>query len=150
MRYDGHHKLATSNIPNDLLEEVEWVEMCPEVFMGLGVPRPPMNLYSTDTHSLKLLEVVNKSDHTELANKKMYELINMYSNINVWVLKSQSPSCGYQSTPHYADLNEENYVLGHGLFVNLLIEKSENLKIFDEQIFLNLQNYKTFLKQIAL
>ena len=43
VRHDGGHKLNAVVV--DLLgPSVEWVPVCPEVELGLGIPRPPIQL----------------------------------------------------------------------------------------------------------
>src|ERR1051326_1558397 len=43
VRYDGGHK-RDAFLADVLATRVEWVAVCPEVELGLGVPRPAMNL----------------------------------------------------------------------------------------------------------
>ncbi|MDH3690976.1 MAG: DUF523 domain-containing protein, partial [Gammaproteobacteria bacterium] len=43
VRYDGEHK-RDSFITNALTHYFEFVPVCPEVSIGLGVPRPPIQL----------------------------------------------------------------------------------------------------------
>ncbi|MCK5447188.1 MAG: DUF523 domain-containing protein, partial [Gemmatimonadetes bacterium] len=43
VRYDGGHK--RDRFVTDVLETfVEWVPLCPEVELGLGIPRPTIRL----------------------------------------------------------------------------------------------------------
>src|SRR3990170_6839262 len=43
VRFDGNHK-HDSFLTGTLGEHFEWVPVCPEVAIGLGIPRPPIRL----------------------------------------------------------------------------------------------------------
>src|SRR5262249_61934374 len=43
VRYDGGHKRDDALL-RGLGDDVEWIPVCPEVELGLGVPRPPIIL----------------------------------------------------------------------------------------------------------
>ena len=45
VRFDGGHKRDASLI-EALDPDVEWVRVCPEVELGMGVPREPVRLLS--------------------------------------------------------------------------------------------------------
>jgi len=61
VRYDGGHK--KDPFLTDLFGKyVEWVPVCPEVEMGLGVPRETMRL--TEAGSLRLTTKGSGVDHT--------------------------------------------------------------------------------------
>ena len=44
VRYDGGHKLSTI-CTGPMAEVLEWVPLCPEVAVGLGIPRPTIDLF---------------------------------------------------------------------------------------------------------
>ena len=48
VRYDGKHK-RHSVIVDELLPCVEVISVCPELELGMGVPRPPLKLVTDDT-----------------------------------------------------------------------------------------------------
>ena len=148
VRYDGDNKLAINNISLELLNKIEWVEICPEVYMGLGVPRPPMNLYKDSIGKYWLKEVDTQKDLTPLAYDKFQELLEGLGHIDAWVLKSKSPSCGYQSTPIYQMNSDNEYVLANGLFVECIFTSINNALVFDEKVFQSLDSYKEFLQKL--
>jgi len=63
VRYDGGHKLD-HRISEVLGEFFEWVPVCPEVEIGLGVPRPPIRLVKGRT-APRLVEPESGEDLTE-------------------------------------------------------------------------------------
>ena len=63
VRYDGGHKLDRFLVET-LGEYVEWVPVCPEVEMGLPVPRESMRLVD-DPENPRLVTPKTGEDHTE-------------------------------------------------------------------------------------
>src|SRR5437867_8270240 len=62
VRYAGGHKRAGALL-RALGADVEWVPVCPEVELGLGVPRPPIVLVGSPS-SLRLVEPESGRDLT--------------------------------------------------------------------------------------
>jgi uncharacterized protein YbgA (DUF1722 family)/uncharacterized protein YbbK (DUF523 family) len=93
-RWDGGHKLDPYLVDR-LGQFIEWVPVCPEVELGLGVPRESLRLAgSPDAPRF----VTRKSgiDHTEAmqnwARRRLEELAPL--GLHGYVLKKDSPSCG--------------------------------------------------------
>ena len=63
VRYDGGHR-SNQNILEAFGPVVEWVPVCPEVEIGLGIPRPPIRLEGTPG-SPRLILPSTGSDLTE-------------------------------------------------------------------------------------
>lgn len=63
VRYDGGHK-HDRYVSEVLGERCEWVPVCPEFEIGLGIPRPPIQLVMGDT-APRLVEPVSGDDLTE-------------------------------------------------------------------------------------
>ncbi len=148
VRYDGGHKL--DRFLRDVLGKyVEWVPVCPEVEMGLSVPREPMKLFRVN-HGIKLLTQKTRVNYTNLAwnwsDKKIKEIEKL--NLSGYVFKSKSPSCGWRSVKVY-DLNG-NIVSysGKGIFASRIMESFPLIPVEDEGR-LNDQNLKdSFITRI--
>lgn len=97
VRYDGRHK-RHSFLTETLASWVEWVRVCPEVEVGMGVPRPPIRLVEDDGR-IRLVEPATQRDHTRemarWARRRREELEAL--GLDGYVLKSASPSCGLGS-----------------------------------------------------
>ena len=145
VRYDGNNKAIELNTYFDP-DIYELTGICPEVEMGLSVPRPPIEIINNGT--IKLLQV---DDHTvDLTNQMKswfqtnYQTISQYSG---FILKSKSPSCGHQTTPHY-DSNRD-FHLGDGYFVNQL-KSHLNKILLIEEVDLNCSiKLKKFIKSLT-
>ena len=119
VRYDGQHKLCPW-VAEASSEEILWVGVCPEVEMGMPVPREPVQLEGAPD-SPRMIGVESRQDHTcemhRWAGEKLRELA--IEDLDGFVLKARSPSCGLRD----AELRAESQELqGHvsGLFAAAL------------------------------
>lgn len=100
VRYDGADKpFAATELLN---QSVELTPVCPEVGAGLSVPRPPVQLVSTDLGLRALgrddatLDVTTAlADYAELSARHFLRQPTLCG----YIWKSRSPSCGLASTP---------------------------------------------------
>lgn len=101
VRYDGQHKLD-SYLRDTLGEYMEYVSVCPEVEMGLSIPREALHLFG-DPENPRLVTVKTNVDHTEgmstWAQKRLREL--EAENLCGYILKKKSPSCGMERVKVY-------------------------------------------------
>jgi len=93
VRWDGGHK-RDSPIVEGLGARVEWMPVCPEVEIGLGTPREPIELRVLNGRAT-MITVESRRDLTEpmarFARTKIEALAA--AGISGYVLKSKSPSC---------------------------------------------------------
>jgi len=86
-------------------EVIQWIGVCPEVEMGMDVPREPVRLEG-DSTAPRMRGIESRIDHTcdmhHWAGGKLAEL--GIDDLDGFVLKSRSPSCGVGD----ADLFEED------------------------------------------
>jgi uncharacterized protein YbbK (DUF523 family)/uncharacterized protein YbgA (DUF1722 family) len=94
VRYDGGHK-RDPFLADVLGKHVEWVPVCPEVELGLGVPRPPIDLVETDG-ATRLLVSSTGEDLTARMQAHAAWRARWLAPLALdgYVLKSRSPSCG--------------------------------------------------------
>src|SRR5205814_9601216 len=89
VRFDGGHKREAFLI--DVLGPlVEWVRVCPELEIGLGVPREPLRLERL-ADDARLMTVETRIDHTDamrqFAHRRVTELVEL--GVSGYVLKSK-------------------------------------------------------------
>jgi uncharacterized protein YbbK (DUF523 family) len=94
VRYDGAAKQSIRDWwPAG--ESIEWIGVCPEVELGMGVPREPVQLEG-EAVAPRMLGVESRVDHTcamhRWAKDRLAEL--GVDDLDGFVLKSRSPSCG--------------------------------------------------------
>src|SRR6201991_197618 len=93
VRFNGGHKRYRF-LTDDLGPHVNWVPYCPEVEGALGTPREPIRL----TADGRLVNRDGTADHTEA----MTQLPLPARDIDGYVFKAKSPSCGIRAIPKYA------------------------------------------------
>src|SRR5436190_15096507 len=64
VRYDGQHK-RDAYVKDELGAIVEWVPVCPEVEVGMGVPREPVQLVRNPGDRTAMIGVASGTDWTE-------------------------------------------------------------------------------------
>jgi uncharacterized protein YbbK (DUF523 family) len=94
VRYDGGHKLDRFLV-NTLGQFVEWVPVCPEVEMGMPIPREAVRLVG-DPAAPRLVAPKSGADHTERmqawARKRLDQLAAL--DLSRFVLTKDSSSLG--------------------------------------------------------
>ena len=93
VRYDAKHK-RNAFIVERLGRHFEFVAVCPELAIGLGVPRPPIQLVG-DARAPRALGVDDRSlDVTRRLAAYGNRQAHALSEISGYIFKSRSPSCG--------------------------------------------------------
>jgi len=103
VRYDGGDRLD-HYLRETLGAYVEWVPVCPEVEMGLTVPREPMRLVG-DPASPGLVTVGTGIDHADNMLRWSRNRVAGLEELDLsgFVFKSRSPSCGIRGVDVYGD-----------------------------------------------
>ena len=95
VRYDGGHRMDELLL-GTIGRVVEWMLVCPEVEMGLGVPRPTLRLEGTHD-APRLIQTDSRRDITEgmreWARARLRRLAA--DDLDGFVFKKNSPSCGF-------------------------------------------------------
>jgi len=131
VRWDGGHK-RDSFLTDELGAFVEWVPVCPEVEVGMGVPREAIRLAEQDGEP-RLVAARSGTDHTEAmrawARWRLRELAAL--ELCGYVLKKGSPSCGMERVPVWSERGVPER-RGRGLFAAELLEACEALPVEEE------------------
>lgn len=85
----------------ELNEVFEYLSFCPEVAMGLGIPRPTIQLMEK-SGKMHLVDSKDSSiDHTKLAHETFKTQIKGINKACGIILTKNSPSCGYDPVKYY-------------------------------------------------
>jgi len=98
VRYDGRAK-PNSLVIEKLGEIFELIAVCPEVEAGLGVPRPPVQLSGSISSPRLTGRDDSAIDITETMHEYCSQKILALKDLDGFIFKSRSPSCGLHSTP---------------------------------------------------
>jgi uncharacterized protein YbgA (DUF1722 family)/uncharacterized protein YbbK (DUF523 family) len=77
------------------------IVVCPEVAIGLGVPRPPIRLVSPRKGELRVEQPSTGRDVTRAMHDFAGVFLSGLDSVDGFVLKSRSPSCGISDTKIY-------------------------------------------------
>jgi uncharacterized protein YbgA (DUF1722 family)/uncharacterized protein YbbK (DUF523 family) len=95
VRYDGGHKRDTF-ITGTLSRYFEFVPVCPELAIGLGVPREPIQLVGTP-EDIRVVGTRNPAlDVTEKLRAYGRSTAARLGDLGGYIFKARSPSCGME------------------------------------------------------
>ena len=100
VRFDGNHKLD-SYLTGTLGRYFEWIPVCPEVAIGLGVPRPPIRLVGTPGAPRAIGVKDGSLDVTDKLAAYGRQQARRLDDLSGYVFKSNSPSCGIERVKVY-------------------------------------------------
>ncbi|RME07045.1 MAG: DUF1722 domain-containing protein [Deltaproteobacteria bacterium] len=132
VRYDGGDR-KNPHVTGVLDERFRWVPVCPEVEIGLGIPRPPIRIERRGGE-LRLVMPEKKIDLTErmttYARNRVTELADV--GIRGFLLKKRSPSCGLAGVDvHGRDRIDPT---GTGFFAAALRARFPNMPLAQEDL----------------
>jgi uncharacterized protein YbbK (DUF523 family) len=132
VRYDGRHK-RDPFLVEVLGPFVEWVEVCPEAELGLGVPREPIRLVGRPD-APRLVAERSGADLTDamarFAEARVRELARL--DLDGFVTKEGSPSCGLVEVRVHPARGGRARRAGVGLFAAALARRLPGLPIAEE------------------
>ncbi len=147
VRFDGGHA-KDRFVVETLGSWFEFVSVCPEVEIGMGVPRPTIRLMD-EGHGTRLVAPSSGEDFTHrmnaYADRKIRELAAV--DLDGYVLKKNSPSCGLERIKVYRDGNPYRKDAS-GLFASKLLERWPALPVEDEGRLNDPKLRETFIEQV--
>jgi uncharacterized protein YbgA (DUF1722 family)/uncharacterized protein YbbK (DUF523 family) len=145
-RYNG--LMIKSSIVEKLKDYAEFFPVCPEVGIGLGVPRDPIRIVDSEG-KIELFQPNTGKIYTNKMNKFSEYYLESIHDIDGFLLKNKSPSCGVKAINIYTSFeNSRPRKDGKGLFASKVMEKYPNLPLEDEGRLRNLFIRENFLTNI--
>lgn len=128
VRYDGAHKRMGA-VADELAARVELCPVCPEVELGLGVPRETIGV-ARRGGDLVLLSASGRDLTVEMARFSAARIAALRElGIAGYVLKARSPSCAV----HDAPVADAEGAAGPGMFARALMRALPELPVIDEE-----------------
>lgn len=147
VRYDGGHA-RDRYITDTLGEYFNWVPVCPEVEMGLPVPRESMRLVG-DPAAPRLLARASGADHTEgmlrWAGGRLEELAS--KGLAGFIFKSKSPSSGIGGVKVYTPEGMPSR-RGTGIFGGAFMRRFPSLPVIDDGRLRNPALRENFIERV--
>ena len=145
VRYDGGHK-HNGYITESLGQFFEFVPFCPEVAIGLGVPRPPIHLVASK-HGTRARGVRDGSlDMTEQLVGYAKKVAPTLADVSGYILKKGSPSCGMQRVKVHSDTGKP--LSAPGLYAGTLMAQLPELPFEEEDRLMDPGLRENFLERV--
>ena len=131
VRYDGGHK-RDAFLVEVFGRYVEWVPVCPEVEIGLGVPRDTLRLELQGDDS-RLIMPKTGADYTEPMRTFAANRLGALAREHLcgYILKKDSPTCGLERVRLYPSSGMPRKS-GQGLFAAALTQYFPHLPVEEE------------------
>jgi uncharacterized protein YbgA (DUF1722 family)/uncharacterized protein YbbK (DUF523 family) len=131
VRFDGGHK-RDGLIAGPLAAFADFVALCPEVGIGMGVPRAPIRLIGRPERARAIRNDAIGLDVTPQLESFAREALASLRDICGFILKSSSPSCGMEGVKVYETEGGSAQPLGVGIFARVLMQTMPLLPVEEE------------------
>lgn len=130
VRYNGG--IVNDEFSKKLLNYVEYITVCPEVDIGMPVPRPSVLLYKKD-NQIRMIEPNSMKDYTEEIINYSENFLKSVGEVDGFLLKAKSPSCGVKDAKLYQEnLKDLTNGKSSGLFAQKAMDHYSYLPVEDE------------------
>lgn len=146
VRYDGTDK-HIQFITENLAKEYNLISLCPEMAVGMGVPRAPIHLVDLDG-SIQVLGIDDPDiNMTQPISRYALKVVKDFPEICGYIFKKNSPSCG---TENVKVLNSQGAYekRGQGVYASIIINNLPMLPVIDEEACLNTKVMDKFLLDV--
>jgi uncharacterized protein YbbK (DUF523 family) len=149
VRYDGTDQ-RDPYVCGELACAFRLVPICPEIELGLGVPRRPIRLVRTD-EGVRVRDAEDPDnpelDLTEQFRELAEELAPLLARLSGYVFKSRSPSCGVRDVRLYGRGGGSRPV-ATGEFARLVMAMYPRLPVVDERQLADPEQRLRFLRRV--
>jgi len=146
VRYDAEIKHLPSLLAF-INHYFESISVCPEVEIGLSVPRPPVQLMGDPEQP----QMVGRDDASINITASMRQFCEQrplsLQNICGYIFKSRSPSCGIHDVPLF-DGDKHIVQYGSGLFARAIRQRLPRIPIVDETELVTEAQQQQFIQQV--
>jgi uncharacterized protein YbgA (DUF1722 family)/uncharacterized protein YbbK (DUF523 family) len=147
VRYNGGHK-KSDYIAGTLDNFFDFVSYCPEVDIGLGIPRPTIRLIATDRGTECVGsedDNLNVTDDLLSAAQKQDQWL---ASLSGYIFKKDSPSCGMERVRLYRGKSVERK--GVGIFAQYVMDNFPLLPVEEEGRLNDLRIRENFIRRVYM
>jgi uncharacterized protein YbgA (DUF1722 family)/uncharacterized protein YbbK (DUF523 family) len=145
-RYNG--LTVSSDVVKKMDPFVNYIPICPEVEIGLGIPRDPIRIViKCDEHHL--VQTASGKDFSDKMNQFSNAFLASLDSVQAFILKGRSPSCGLKDVKVYSEKTNSS-PLGKcaGFFGKKVLDTFPQLPVEDEGRLTNFRLREHFYTQL--
>lgn len=132
VRYNGEEKSPNQSV-RDICDQFEMRSFCPEMGVGMGVPRPPIHLVGT-ADTVQVLDVATHSkDYTVDIQNFARQVLQDAPELCGYILVKGSPSCGCREVKRFSQDGSLLATDQQGIFAAALAELDPMLPLEDDE-----------------
>lgn len=145
-RYDGSR--INNNFVRNMKKYVDFVDICPEVGIGLGTPRKPIRLVKIDGKK-NLYQPSSDRNLTDEMHNFTKKFVASTEVLDGFIFKRDSPTCGITDVRLYHKLGTDSgYQKTSGMFSEGVSAEFPNMVKEDEKRLSNISIREHFLTRI--
>jgi uncharacterized protein YbgA (DUF1722 family)/uncharacterized protein YbbK (DUF523 family) len=145
-RYNA--QIIRSEFVKKLQPHVHFISICPEVEINLGIPRSPVRVVLLNGRK-ELIQPETGKNVTQKIHDFSNKFLGNSNDIDGFILKSKSPSCGLKDVKIYNTIEKSAAInRDSGLFGEAVLSNFPYLAIEDEARLRNASIREHFLKKI--
>ena len=144
VRYDGAHQ--ENIIIKRLIECLNVIPVCPEVEIGLGVPREKVELHQQGVKIHLLTSHKPVIDLTEQMAAYAQVFLRNHK-ISGMILKDKSPSCGVGNCKQY-DASGDMQRNGTGVFAATIMQLKPDLPMLQSNLVIQASDLDDFMQKV--
>jgi uncharacterized protein YbgA (DUF1722 family)/uncharacterized protein YbbK (DUF523 family) len=147
-RYNG--EMISSPIVAKLREYVDFLPVCAEMEIGLGVPRNSLRII-LDKGKYRLVQPASGKDVTEEMNIFCTDFLDSVGDTDGFILKFRSPSCGFKDVKVYPSAAKSGAIeKTSGYFGGAVLRRYPFLPIEDEGRLRNIRIKEHFMTKLFI
>ncbi|HZO58057.1 MAG TPA: DUF523 and DUF1722 domain-containing protein [Solirubrobacterales bacterium] len=129
-RYNG--QVIRASLREELEPHMELRPICPELEIGLGVPRDPVRLVRSGAGA-RMVQPSTGRDLTRAMETFSRDYLDTVADADGFILKSRSPSCGIRNAKRFhSEAEDAGHDSGPGLFTARVLERFPHAAVEDE------------------
>lgn len=131
VRYNGGHK-ESRLCTHSLSEHFEFVPVCPEVAIGMGIPRQPIRLVGDASQPQALGTVDPTLNVTAPLAAYGQQMADELQDLSGYIFMHKSPSCGLERVKVYRDNGAPQHEGGRGIYAQAFCAAHPDLPVEED------------------
>lgn len=148
VRYDGGHKRLPF-ASDELSRHFDFVKICPEKAIGMGVPRPTIQLAGDPENPRLVGSTDSNLEVTDKMTTFARDTATKLDYISGHILCAKSPTCGMARVPVYSESGISLGKIGVGLFAKQLMAAQPLLPVEENSRLIDVHLRENFVLRVV-